>query len=198
MGPFRFVPQMECYHAVLSFSHPVTGRLDVDGTTTDFTGGKGYCEKDWGRSMPRAWVWLQCNNFADNAASLSASIARVPWLGSQFAGFIVGLSLGDRLVEFVTWNGSRLSRLEVGDRLVEFALARGNLRLEVAAERTAGAVLSAPECGAMSGRISETLSANVRCRLTEARRTVFEGSGRFAGLEVVGDAAGLAPARANG
>lgn len=192
MGPYRFVPRMECYHAVLSFNHSVEGRLEVDGASVDFTGGRGYCEKDWGTSMPRAWVWLQCNNFRDAGASLSASIARIPWLGSWFAGFIVGLWRGGRLTEFVTWNRSRLAHLAVGAERVGFALKRGRSRLEVEAERAGGVVLAAPERGAMSGRISETLGATVRCRLVEAGRTVFEDAGRFAGLEVVGPAAELA------
>ncbi|WP_243392439.1 MULTISPECIES: tocopherol cyclase family protein [unclassified Mesotoga] len=29
----------------------------------DLTGGKGYIEKDWGRSLPDAWIWMQSNNF---------------------------------------------------------------------------------------------------------------------------------------
>jgi hypothetical protein len=196
MGPFRFVPLLECYHGILSFNHLLSGRLEVDGTSWDFAGGKGYCEKDWGRSMPSAWVWLQCNHFGDAGLSLSSSIARIPWAGAAFTGHIVGLRLAGRLVEFVTWNGSRLDELAVGEHSVRFTLRRGCLRLEVDAERAAGAALASPEQGAMSGRISETLNATVRCRLTEAGRTVFEDSGRFAGLEVVGDAAGLAPTRA--
>jgi hypothetical protein len=186
MGPFRFVPMMECYHGVLSFDHRLSGRVEVDGASWDFTGGKGYCEKDWGRSMPSAWVWLQCGHFGDAAVSLSASIARVPWAGSAFTGHIVGLWLAGRLVEFVTWNGSRLAELTVGERAVRFALERGRSRLEVDAERAAGASLAAPEQGAMSGRISETLGAAVHVKLAEGGTTVFQGEGRFAGLEVVG------------
>ena len=33
MGPFSFVPLMECYHGILSMDHRLTGQLIVDGKT---------------------------------------------------------------------------------------------------------------------------------------------------------------------
>lgn len=193
MGPFRFVPQLECYHGVISFDHEISGRLLADGTEYDFTGGRGYAEKDWGRSMPDAWIWLQCNHFDAGRAGLSVSVARVPWLGASFTGHIVGLRLGDRLFEFVTWNGSKLTQVAVNDNAVRLGLHRGRRRLEIEAERTPGATLAAPQAGAMTGRISETLDAVVRVRLLEGDEVVFAGAGRYAGLEVVGDITRLVP-----
>ncbi|MCK7537696.1 MAG: tocopherol cyclase family protein [Marinilabiliales bacterium] len=29
----------------------------------DFSGGRGYIEKDWGHSFPSAYVWMQSNHF---------------------------------------------------------------------------------------------------------------------------------------
>ena len=47
MGPFSFVPFMECYHGVLSMNHSIKGRLDFNGESLSFDNGKGYMEKDW-------------------------------------------------------------------------------------------------------------------------------------------------------
>ena len=51
MGPFSFVPLMECYHGILSMNHSLKGTLSFQGENLLFTGGKGYIEKDWGHSF---------------------------------------------------------------------------------------------------------------------------------------------------
>jgi tocopherol cyclase len=54
MGPFSFFPRMECYHGILSMNHDIEGGITYKGEEIDFTGGRGYMEKDWGRSFPSA------------------------------------------------------------------------------------------------------------------------------------------------
>lgn len=57
MGPFRFVPHMECSHGVISMGHQIEGSLMLNGKSLDFTGGTGYIETDRGRSFPDAYLW---------------------------------------------------------------------------------------------------------------------------------------------
>ena len=195
MGPFRFVPGLECLHGIVSFDHDLSGSLSVNGRDLDFDSGRGYIEKDWGHSMPRAWIWLQTNNFGKRRACLTVSIANVPWLGSSFTGMVAALWFDNRLHPFTTWNRSRLSRLETGERLRVRIENRGEA-LELEAETPPGAELASPESGAMSGRIRETLDAEVRVRLLGRDGScLFEGTGTRAGLETVGDTGSLAPRR---
>ena len=63
MGPFSYVNFMECYHGVLSLEHELEGSLEWYGREIDFSGGKGYVEKDWGKSFPKSYIWIQCNVF---------------------------------------------------------------------------------------------------------------------------------------
>jgi hypothetical protein len=102
MGPFSFVPFMECYHGIVSMDHSIEGHLNIDGSFIEFNGGRGYIEKDWGRSFPSAYVWMQTNHFSSEGISIKASVANIPWLGSSFVGFICGLWLHDRLIQFNT------------------------------------------------------------------------------------------------
>lgn len=51
---YASVASMECYHGVLSLDHEIRGAITVDGSQIDFTGGRGYIEKDWGSSFPAA------------------------------------------------------------------------------------------------------------------------------------------------
>ncbi len=64
MGPYTFVPFMECYHGIVSMDHAVEGTLKIRGKNIDFSGGRGYIEKDWGHSFPSAYFWMQSNHFS--------------------------------------------------------------------------------------------------------------------------------------
>ncbi|MGC9523789.1 MAG: tocopherol cyclase family protein, partial [Anaerolineae bacterium] len=95
MGWYAWAPFMECYHGVLSLDHGLTGTLETGAGAVSFDGGRGYIEKDWGQAFPSAWIWLQTNHFATPGTCLTGSVARIPWIGTAFSGFIVGL----------LWNG---------------------------------------------------------------------------------------------
>ena len=49
----------------------------IDGKTIDFTNGIGYIEKDWGKSFPNSWIWMQTNHFKYHNASLMASLSSI-------------------------------------------------------------------------------------------------------------------------
>jgi tocopherol cyclase len=187
MGPFRFAPFMECYHGVLSLDHTVDGGLVLDGEAVSFEGGRGYTEKDWGRSFPSAWVWVQCNGFDTPGTSLTASVARIPWLGSSFVGSIVGMLAGGRLYRFATYTGARLVSLEHSAGAVSFTVEDRTHRLEVRASGAVPGVLRSPVLGRMIGEVEESLQGLVSVRLTERRggRVLFEGDGSCAGIELM-------------
>ncbi len=195
MGPFRFAPFMECYHGVLSLDHTVAGTVEIDGRRCRFEDGRGYTEKDWGRSFPSAWVWVQSNGFEHERVSLTASIARIPWLGSSFVGSIVGLLVDGRLYRFATYTGAKLVSLSHTPGAVEFTLQDGRHRIEVSASGAVPGTLRSPVLGRMIGRVEESLSGVVRVRLTERRsgREIFAGEGRNSGIEMMDPAGDLAP-----
>jgi tocopherol cyclase len=189
MGWFAWVPRMECYHGVLGFDHAVHGSIEVDDKVFDFTDGRGYIEKDWGHAFPQAWIWMQTNHFAQSRLSLTASVAIIPWMGSAFAGFIVGFWQDGRLHRFATYASSRILELEVDDQHVRWKMRNRRHRLEILAVRSEGSLLRAPTPKGMGRRIAETLSAMIKVRLVHLKtgEVEFEGTGNFAGLEAVGD-----------
>ena len=69
-------------HGVLGFDHAIQGVLAIDDQAVDFSGGRGYIEKDWGQSFPEAWVWFQTNHFERAGVYLTASVANIPWMGN--------------------------------------------------------------------------------------------------------------------
>jgi tocopherol cyclase len=187
MGWYSFVPFMECYHGVVSVDHRLSGQLNVEGKEIDFSGGKGYIEKDWGRSFPSAWIWMQTNDFGEcERTSLMASVANIPWVGSSFVGFIVGFLLEGHLYEFATYNRSAMS-INISGREVHLIFRRKQLELRLVAHQAEGTPLIAPIEGAMAGKVNESLTARVEVELRRNRKVVFQKTGHTAGMEMAGE-----------
>ena len=85
MGPFAFVPFMECRHSVRSMGHGVWGNVCINGQTYSFQNARGYWEGDQGRSFPKEYLWTQC--FFSGGA-LMLSVADIPMAGIHFTGII--------------------------------------------------------------------------------------------------------------
>lgn len=191
MGWYAWAPFMETYHGVVSLDHRIGGELRVNGQPINLTGGRGYIEKDWGKSFPAAWIWFQTNHFELPGTSLTASVAIIPWLRGSFPGFIVGLWHEEVLYRFATYTGSRIEQLEIADQAVTWVIRDQHHRLEMRAIRAEGALLQAPTTADMGRRIAETLGATVEVDLhaleSAGPRLIFRGTGRHAGLEAVGD-----------
>ena len=188
MGPYSFVPFMECYHGILSIDHTLQGKLIINDETIDFTGGRDYTEKDWGHSFPSGYIWVQTNHFSKQGISLKASVAKIPWLGTSFVGFIAGVWLHDRLFQFTIYNSSRLQKSFADLTKVELAMENKNYRLEILVHRETATELASPISGFMQGRIEESMTAKVEVALTDIKsnRILLHDTGRNAGLEVAG------------
>jgi hypothetical protein len=189
MGWYAYVPFMECYHGVVSMQHSLSGSLKINGSSISFNGGKGYIEKDWGKSMPTDWIWMQSNHFNSNKdASFMLSLARIPWLKGHFPGFLSFLHLDGRIYRFATYNRSNVVSLKVLPEFVSVVLKNKNHQLTVEAIRMEGSVLKAPRHGNMDREIKESILSRVNLELKDRHGNIkFKDMGRFAGLEIVGD-----------
>jgi len=169
--------------------HGLAGTLAVDGVVTSYEGGRGYCEKDWGRGFPQGYVWVQSNHFAEDGVSISASVARIPWLTGAFRGFLIGLLLRGRLYRFTTYTGARIERLTVDDHGCRLSVCDQRFQLDISASHAAGALLHAPYDRQMVARVAETMTSTVDLRLQrrDSGETLFEGRGQHGCLEVQGE-----------
>lgn len=188
MGPYTFVPFMECYHGIVSMDHNISGSITVDGKEINFDKGKGYIEKDWGRSFPSAYIWMQSNHFSQPDTSLKLSVANIPWIRNSFVGFIAGLWLQDHLIQFTTYNKSKLIRSYIDRDHVDLQLQNKLYKLVVKAKRDKATSLAAPILGFMDGRIEESMTSEIEVWLSDLKsnKLVFHDIGRNAGLEVAG------------
>jgi len=187
MGPYTFVPFMECKHGVVSVNHQLSGSISIDGKKIDFSSGKGYIEKDWGTSFPETWIWLQSNHFAETDASFMLSIAKIPWLGRFFMGFLGFFHLNAQTHLLATYNGSsvrKLKQLGPGEFTVLIESPSGTL--EVQGAQLIQSDLKAPVSGNMNRLIKESSDAAMTLKFTgSSGDELFSGRGERAGLEII-------------
>lgn len=191
MGWYTWVPFMECYHGIVSLNHSIQGSLNINDKKVDFSNGKGYTEKDWGKSFPEAWIWCQSNHFSTENVSVTGSIAIIPWITKPFLGFIFGLWHKNKLYRFTTYTGTKLIHLEMEESKIQSVFEQKELTLEIIINRTNGGFLQAPKINGMTHQISETMNSTVEVKLSQKSNNkneiIFEDTGRHAGFEIAGD-----------
>ena len=189
MGPYAFVPFMECYHGIVSMYSTLEGSLTINGKEIDFSGGNAYLEKDWGRSFPSSWIWMQSSHFEEKRVSFNVSVAKIPWLGSSFVGFIGWLWIDGTLHGFTTWSGGKMRRTAVEPEKVFIDMENRTHKISVIAHRKGAAELVAPVQGMMQGKVSESMTSLVEVQLIRksSGKVEFEGTGENTGLEVGGN-----------
>jgi hypothetical protein len=186
MGWYSFVPYMECKHGVVSVLHRIDGSLLIDGELLDFSGGKGYIEKDWGKSFPESWIWFQSNNFMNSDACIMMSIAKIPWLGSFFTGFLGFLYFNGTFYPFSTYQKSEITALGLADEKLTISFKSKKHKLTVIATLKNSGILLAPKLGEMSRRIKESIDSELEVVLTDHKGTeIYHDKALRAGLEVI-------------
>ena len=166
MGPFAFVPFMECRHSVWSMKHAVKGTVSVNGEKYSFNNAVGYWEGDRGRSFPREYIWTQCS-FPEGAIMLS--VADIPLAGFRFRGIIGAVLLNGKEYRLATYLGAKAARIQNG--LVR--IIQGGLELEAGLLERTGKPLKAPTEGDMVRTIHESAACRARYRFRREGRTLL-------------------------
>lgn len=166
MGPFAFVPFLECRHSVWSMKHRVDGRVCINGHDYIFRDAWGYWEGDRGHSFPKEYAWTQC---CFCGGSLMLSVADIPIAGFHFTG-IIGIVLWQgHEYRMATYLGARAVRIQNG----RLRIVQGNLDLEVCILKTSGNSLKAPAKGNMTRTICESVSGTVFYRFRKNGEVLF-------------------------
>ena len=186
MGWYSYIPFMECNHGIVSVNHSLQGNLSINSTEINFGNGKGYIEKDWGTSFPEAWIWLHSNSFKIHDTSLFVSVAKIPWLGNYFMGFICFLYVDGRFYKFSTYNNSKISVIGYNGNKLNIQFESKYYSLIVTATTRNSGELKAPSLGKMSRRIKESIDSDVHVQLFDkSKKLIYDGKGKRAGLEII-------------
>lgn len=166
MGPFAFVPFMECRHSVWSMKHSVTGNVWINGQNYSFRNARGYWEGDRGRSFPKEYLWTQCSF---RGGALMLSVADIPVAGIHFTGTIGVVLWRGKEYRITTYLGARVVRIQ--NKTVR--IRQGCLELEARLLDASGRPLKAPAKGDMIRTIHESASCRAFYRFRKKGRTLF-------------------------
>lgn len=176
MGPFRFLPLMQCRHSVYSMRHTVNGNITVNGKSYSFQNAVGYIEGDRGYSFPKNYVWTQCSF---SQGSLMLSVADIPLGPLHFTGVIGIVHLQEKEYRLATYLGAKVIKITPD----EIVIRQGNCTLSVKPMDVSGHPLQAPLCGIMARTIHEHPSCRVSYRLEQAGFSLLELDAPNAALE---------------
>ena len=167
MGPFQYVPFMECRHSVVSMRHSVTGKMSVNGDVFDFDNALGYIEGDRGRSFPKEYIWTQCHF---EGGSLMLSAADIPMLGLHFTGIIGVILWRGQKYRIATYLGARA--LKIADQ--EITIRQGDKLFTARLIEKKPHPLNAPVSGEMSRTIHESAACKANYRFEMGGEPVFD------------------------
>lgn len=189
MGFYNYLLFMECYSQVCLMNGETFGSLEIGGKFIDFSHGKVYIEKNWGRSFPKSWVWVQANSFGEDA-SITCSIGTVPFIRGSFSGFLVGLQLKNKFFSFTSINKSKMNiEREDGDVRLEFLREDYSLTLKTKSEKDKFIKCMGPKGDNMIPLVDETLLGSVEMELMDLKNniTLYKGTSPCAGIEYGGN-----------
>ena len=176
MGPFRFVPFLECRHDVRSLYHTVTGAITVNGVRYDFDRADGYIEGDRGRSFPRHYLWTHCF-FEKN--SLMLSVADIPFGILRFTGVLCSVWWEGKEYRLATYRGARVKEIGQGKAVI----CQGDMELTVQLLEKHAHPLYAPAHGAMTRTIRESASCVASYTFRRGGETLFSFTSDRASFE---------------
>lgn len=176
MGPFKYVPFMECRHSVLSLSHVVNGSIIINDKEYNFLNHIGYMEGDRGQSFPKRYLWTQCN-WGENCVMVS--IADIPFCGGSFVGCIGSILIKDKEYRIATYLGVKL--LYLSENIIY--LSQGHLSLLVNLLEPDSKPLYAPLYGNMERTIHESIACKVKYTCIYKDKVIFEFTSNQASFE---------------
>lgn len=185
MGPFSYVPFMECNHAILSMKATAHGLININNNKIVFNNGIGYIEKDWGFSFPQSYIWCQGNNFQNSSACFMLSIADIPFKCFHFQGIICSLIIDNNEFRFATYNNAKLVKYNVDNNSLNITLKKGCYFLNINSKYSEGLKLFAPVKGKMKKDILESISASITVTLQKDNTIIFSDTSINCGLEIV-------------
>ncbi|ACK65152.1 tocopherol cyclase [Rippkaea orientalis PCC 8801] len=112
-GLLSYLPIFDPGWQVLMAHGLATGWIDWNGEKYEFSDVPAYSEKNWGRSFPKKWFWINCNSFLaepDLALTVAGAIRQVLWWEESVG--IIGLHYQGKLYQFESTKGQLNWRVE--------------------------------------------------------------------------------------
>lgn len=170
MGPFRYVPFMECRHSVFSLTHTVNGLLEINGHSYRFDNDTGYIEGDRGGSFPETYAWTQCNFFDESPCCIMLSAAEIPLGVFHFTGIIGVILWRGKEYRIATYLGAKVVHISDGS----IVISQGKFKLTASLIRKQDNLLYSPVRGSMKRLIHESLSCTAHYSFEKDGQILFD------------------------
>jgi tocopherol cyclase len=187
-GWLSYLPIFEPGWQVLMAHGLATGWLEWQGTRYEFINAPTYSEKNWGRSFPEKWFWLNCNSFEETAGlAITAGGGRrkVLWTTEEVA--MIGIHYRGSFYEFVPWNSQINWQIQPWG---EWRLQATNGEVQVELTGTtdaAGTMVSTPTAQGMVLCCRDTLKGLLSIDLQTCQgEIIVQANSTLAGLEIGG------------
>ncbi|MGF1481246.1 MAG: tocopherol cyclase family protein [Cyanophyceae cyanobacterium] len=187
-GWLSYLPIFEPGWQILMAHGLATGWIDWNGKRHKFTDAPAYKEKNWGRSFPQKWFWLNCNSFTDTSdLALTAGGGRREVLGFMESVALICLHHNNKFYEFVPWNSQVSWQIQPWGRW-QMQAENHNYRVKLTGTTEhSGTPLRAPTEQGLIFACRDTMQGQLTLELGDHRgNTLLKAKSDLCGLEVGG------------
>jgi tocopherol cyclase len=165
-----------------------TGWIEWRGQRYEFTNAPAYSEKNWGRSFPEKWFWVNCNSFDETvglAVTAGGGRRKVLWTTEEVG--MIGIHYRDSFYEFAPWNSQMSWQVQPWG---EWRIQASNRDFQVeliGTSDSAGTMVSTPTEQGLVMCCRDTLKGLLSIDLrTHQGKQIITANSNNAGLEVGG------------
>lgn len=167
-----------------------TGWIEWKGKRYEFKDAPAYGEKNWGRSFPQKWFWVNCNSFRDQPdLALTAGGGKRGVLWWQESVAMVGIHHRGNFYEFVPWNSKVSWQIEPWGKWQMQATNRDFTVELIATTSHPGTPLRAPTQNGLVYCCRDTMKGEISLILknTQDKTIILEANSDSCGVEIGGN-----------
>ncbi len=166
-----------------------TGWIDWNGEKYEFTDAPAYSEKNWGRSFPQKWFWLNCNSFLDYpdlALTAAGGVRQVLWWDESVG--LVRLHYQGKFYQFESSRGELSWKVEPwGYWELKGKNEQFKLRI-IGTTDQPGNYVRVPTTEGLQFRCRDTMQGKITVKLRTLQGQVIINAASFlGGLEIGGE-----------
>ncbi|MGL5870767.1 MAG: tocopherol cyclase family protein [Xenococcaceae cyanobacterium] len=187
-GWLSYLPIFEPGWQVLQAHSLATGWIEWRDRVYEFTNAPAYSEKNWGRSFPQKWFWINCNSFENEPdLAITAVGGRRQVLWWMESPGLIGLHHRGKFYEFVPWNAKISWQVQPWG---EWKMLARNQKYEIelmGVTQHSGSYVRVPTEEGLAFRCRDTMKGELTLQLREdSGKNILKAHSSLAGLEVGG------------
>jgi tocopherol cyclase len=187
-GWLSYLPIFEPGWQILMAHGLATGWIEWPGQRFEFVDAPAYAEKNWGRSFPQKWFWINCNHFENEPdLAITAGGGRRGVLGRMEEVAMMGIHHRGQFYEFAPWNSQVHWQI---DPWGNWQMQAHNHQFQVEIIGTTdlpGTMVQVPTENGLTSCCRDTMRGLLSLEICDRQgKTVVSASSSMAGLETGG------------